>query len=75
MEPAEDLRDAAIPVALIAGARDTLVPAARTDALRRVVSNLVLNMTIAGAGHNDIYENPAFRLAMAEALRKVLSAS
>ena len=75
MEPAEDLRGGAVPVALIAGARDTLIPAARTDALRRAVPNLVLDRTIAGAGHNEIYESLAFRETMDEALRRVLSAS
>ena len=68
MEPAEALRGSRTPVAIIAGGRDTLIPAARTEALRRAVANLVFDRTIAGAGHNDIYRHEAFRTAMREAL-------
>lgn len=67
-EAAEALRGNATPIAILAGADDTIVPAARTDALRRLIPNLVYDRTIAGAGHNDIYQHQAFRAAMAEAL-------
>lgn len=70
-EAAEALRGSRTPVAILAGGRDTIIPAARTDALRRAVSNLVFDRNIAGAGHNDIYEHPAFRQAMSEALAAV----
>lgn len=71
MEPAADLRAAAIPVAIVAGASDTLVPAARTDALRRALPRLVFDRTIPGRGHNDIYVDPGFAEAMRAALRAV----
>ncbi len=62
------LKDAGVPVAMISGDRDTLIRPARTQALRQQVSNLVYDRTIAGAGHNDIYQRPEYRRAMAEAL-------
>ena len=68
MNSVESLRGRDTPVALIAGERDTLIPTRRTDALRRKVPNLVYDRTIAGAGHNDIYERPEFRQAMREAI-------
>ena len=72
MEPAAELRGAGLPVAVLAGDRDTLVHPARTEALRRSLRNLVFDRTIAGAGHNDIYDRPEFRRAMREALDRVL---
>jgi uncharacterized protein len=71
MEPAADLRAVRIPVAIVAGGSDTLVPAARTDALRRAVPHLVFDRTIPRAGHNDIYADPAFPEAMRAAFRAV----
>ena len=70
MEPARDLEGVGVPVALIAAERDTLIPPARTEALRRAVANLAFDRTIAGAGHNDIYQRPDFRQAMREALAR-----
>ena len=63
-----------VPVAIIAGERDTLIRPARTDGLRRQVPNLVYDRTIGGAGHNDIYGRDEFRRDMREAL-DALSAS
>jgi uncharacterized protein len=60
-----------VPVALIAGGRDTLIPAPRTEGLRRAAGRLVFDRTLAGAGHNDIYDRPDFRAAMREALARV----
>jgi len=74
MEPAADLQGIRLPVAIIAGERDTTVPPARTAALRQAVPNLVYDRTIRGAGHNDIYDRPEFRAAMAAALSQVLGA-
>lgn len=71
MEPARDLAGNATPVALVAGGRDTLIPAARTQPLRLSVPNLVFDRTIEEAGHNDIYRNPAFRPAIREALENM----
>lgn len=68
---AEWLRDSQVPTAIIAAERDTLIPAARTDGLRRSVGRLVFDRTISGAGHNDIYDRPEFRAAMREALGRV----
>jgi pimeloyl-ACP methyl ester carboxylesterase len=74
MEPAADLAAAHVPVAVIAGGRDTLVPPVRTEALRRAIAHLVFNRTIADAGHNDIYADPAFPQAMHDAFQAVTGA-
>lgn len=71
MEPARDLAATTTPVALIAGERDTLIPARRTAPLRAAVRNLVLDVTIPGAGHNDIYHDPAFQAAMRQAIDRM----
>jgi hypothetical protein len=68
---AEWLRDSPVPTAIIAAERDTLIPAERTDGLRRAVARLVFDRTIPRAGHNDVYDRPEFRAAMREALRRV----
>jgi pimeloyl-ACP methyl ester carboxylesterase len=59
-----------LPVAIIAAERDEIVPADRTDALRRRVTKLVFDRTIR-AGHNDIYVRSDFQEAMREALTAV----
>lgn len=67
--PAIDLvKDRPTPTALIVAGRDTIVPARRSDPLRHVISNLVLDRTIADAGHNDLYQHPGFVAAMREAV-------
>jgi pimeloyl-ACP methyl ester carboxylesterase len=71
MDPAEDLRGVATPVAIIAGGRDTLVVPERTQALRLAIPNLAFDRTIPEAGHNDIYQNPAFAAAMREAMARI----
>jgi len=68
LEPAEDLRRNRIPVALIAGGRDSLVVPARTEALRLALPNLVFDRIIAGADHNGVYSDPSFAPWMREAL-------
>lgn len=60
-----------LPVAIIAAQRDEIVPAERTDALRRRVAELVFDRTIVGVGHNDIYARSDFQEAMREALSAV----
>jgi hypothetical protein len=72
MDAAADLRAVRAPVAILAGGRDTLIPPARTDALRGAIPNLAFDRIVADAGHNDIYRLPAFRDAMAEALAALL---
>jgi pimeloyl-ACP methyl ester carboxylesterase len=71
MEPAAELGAARMPVAIIAGGRDTLVPPARTEALRRAIPHLAFDRTLANAGHNDIYADPAFPRAMHDAFQAV----
>jgi pimeloyl-ACP methyl ester carboxylesterase len=62
-----------VPVALIAAERDRIIPAERTAALRRSVSNLAFDRMVPGAGHNDLYDRPQFHHAMNEALAAVLA--
>lgn len=68
MPAAEDLAASRVPVALIAAARDDLILPARTEALRPRIANLVYDRTVAGAGHNDIYDRPDFQAALREAM-------
>lgn len=68
MDSAAALRSNSVPVAIIAGAEDRLILPRRTDGLRRSVRNLVFDRTIAGAGHNDLYDRPELRSAMRDAL-------
>lgn len=65
------LSGSTVPVAILAGERDTLIQPARTESLRQKVRNLVFDRTISGAGHNDIYDRPEFIAAMREALPQV----
>lgn len=57
-----------VPVAIIAGERDEIVPPERTDALRRALSTVVFDRTIPRAGHNDIYARSDFQEAIREAV-------
>ena len=57
-----------MPAAIFAAEHDTIVPAARTDALRASIGHLVFDQTIPYAGHNDIYARPEFPRAMQAAL-------
>ena len=61
-----------VPVAILAGEHDEIIPPARTDALRKRVLNPVFDRTIAGSGHNDIYARSVFQQDMREALSAVL---
>jgi uncharacterized protein len=74
MEPAADLAGSRVPVAIVAAERDGIVPAARTDALRRAVPTPVFDRTLPGAGHNDLYDRHEGRAALREALAAVLTA-
>ncbi|MEN3971337.1 alpha/beta hydrolase [Sphingomicrobium sp. XHP0235] len=62
-----------LPVAIIAAEQDEIISKPRTDGLRAVASNLVLDRTIAGAGHNDLYGRREFAAAMHEARDAILS--
>ncbi len=67
--PTIDLvKDRQTPTALIAAGCDTIVPARRSEPLRSAIPNLVLDRIIADAGHNDLYDHPAFAAAMREAV-------
>jgi pimeloyl-ACP methyl ester carboxylesterase len=70
--PTMDLvKDRPTPTALIMAGRDTIVPARRSEPLRSAVPNLVLDRTIADAGHNDLYQHPDFVAAMREAVAEL----
>jgi pimeloyl-ACP methyl ester carboxylesterase len=75
MPTLELAREAPLPTALIVAGRDTMVPARRSAPLRKAIPNLVLDRTIADAGHNDLYDHPAFIESMREALDRIGSAS
>jgi hypothetical protein len=49
------------------------VPPARTRALAAAVRNLVHDVTLPGAQHNDIAAHPAFRAEMRQGLARVLA--
>ncbi len=73
IDAASFLSASKVPIAIIAADHDTLIRPARTEGLRKAAKNLVFDRTIAGAGHNDIYERPEFAAAMREALDAVSS--
>ena len=73
MPAAEDLREAQTPVAIIAAERDTIVPAARAEALANAARSMAFQRTIKAAGHNDLYDRPEFRDAMTSAMQAVLA--
>ena len=75
MESADDLRATTIPTAVIAAEHDTIIPPSRTAAVREAISAPVLDQTIAGAGHNDIYDHADFHAAMVTALERIGAAS
>jgi uncharacterized protein len=55
---------------LILARREAVVPSRRSTPLRPAIKNLVFERTV-DAGHNDIYDHPAFAAAMREALAKI----
>ena len=59
------------PVAIVVAERDEIVPAERTEGLRKRVPQLVFDRTIASAGHNDIYARSDFHEAMREAFDRL----
>jgi pimeloyl-ACP methyl ester carboxylesterase len=68
------VRESHVPTALIVAGRDTIVPAQRSTSLRAAITNLVFDRTI-DAGHNDLYDRPAFAAAMREAVLKIAAGS
>ena len=73
IDAAAALRNADVPVAIVAAERDVIVPPERTGALRTQVPKVVFDRTIAGAGHNDIYARSEFHEAMREAMTALMS--
>jgi pimeloyl-ACP methyl ester carboxylesterase len=71
IDAATPLRKSRLPVAIISAERDEIVRGERTNALRKVVPNLVYDRTIVRSGHNDIYARSDFHDAMREALAKL----
>ena len=59
-----------VPTALIVAERDAIVPARRSTPLRAAIPNLVFERAI-DAGHNDLYDRPAFAEAMRQALATI----
>jgi pimeloyl-ACP methyl ester carboxylesterase len=75
IDAAGPLRKSGLPVAIIAAERDEIVPSERTEALRKVIPNVVYDRTIARSGHNDIYTRSDFHEAMRDALSAVLGSA
>ncbi|MDH3242016.1 MAG: alpha/beta fold hydrolase [Alphaproteobacteria bacterium] len=75
MAASEFLKGNRTPTALIAAENDQIVPLAHTQALKRVVGNLVFERVIADAHHNDIYGRAEFADAMAQALARIRAAA
>jgi hypothetical protein len=75
MEVAGLLESVETPVAIIAAEHDAIVPPRRTEALRKSIRRLVFDRTIAGAGHNDLYDRPEFTTALKEAVARIEEAS
>ncbi len=71
MYPLHELRGVAAPVALISAERDTIIPEQRTAPLREAARTLIMDQTIPGAGHNDIYSHPEFAKAMRQAMKHI----
>ena len=71
IDAASPLKGSKVHVAIIAAARDEIVPTERTNALRRIVPKLAYDRTISNAGHNDIYSRSDFHDAMRAALEAV----
>lgn len=74
MEVAAALEATRAPVALIAAGRDTIIPPRRTEPLRHTGAAIVLDRTIEDAGHNDLYDHPAFAAALREAVARIEAA-
>ncbi len=70
IDAAAALHGVTAPVAIIAAEHDEIIPPSRTEALRSKIEP-VFDRTIAGAGHNDIYQRREFAAAMRGALAQV----
>jgi pimeloyl-ACP methyl ester carboxylesterase len=75
MPTVDFVREIETPTAIIVAGADTIVPPRRSEPLRRAIRNLVFAAAIEEAGHNDLYDRPAFRAAMREALVRIEAAA
>ena len=73
MSTIEFVRDSLVPTALLTAEHDAVVRRRRCEPLRAAIRNLVFERVIA-AGHNNIYDRPAFAVAMQEALAGIEAA-
>ena len=69
----EFVHDSPVPTALLTAEHDAVVPARRSAPLRAAIRNLVFERVI-DAGHNDIFDRPAFAAAMHDALIRIEAA-
>ena len=74
MPTVEFVRGSLAPTALIIAKRDAIVSARRSAPLRPAIRNLVFEGAI-DAGHNDLYDHPAFAAAVREALARIEAVS
>ena len=74
MPTIEFVRGSLAPTAVIIGKRDAVVPTRRSAPLRQAIRNLVFEGAI-DAGHNDLYDHPAFAAAVREALARIEAVS
>ncbi|MCC5986423.1 MAG: hypothetical protein JJT95_02000 [Pararhodobacter sp.] len=78
MEPAEDLADAGVPVALIVAAHDRIIPPARAAALAALLADAVPGVVFSReveAGHNDLYGLQTFRETLRDAVVRIEEAA
>ena len=73
MSTIDFVRDSLVPTALFIAEHDAVVRRRRTTPLRAAIRNLVFECVI-DAGHNNIYDRPAFAAAMQEALERIEAA-
>jgi hypothetical protein len=70
MSTIDFVRDSLVPTALLTAEHDAVVPERRSEPLRAAIRNLLFQRVI-DAGHNNIYDRPAFAAAMQEALARI----
>lgn len=68
MDVVADVAALSLPVAVITGAEDSIVPPRRSAPVRRAADDLVMDRRIVGAGHNTIHGHADYRRAMRDAL-------
>jgi uncharacterized protein len=74
MSTIDFIRHTSVPTAFIAAGRDVVVPLRRSEPLRLAIPRLIFDRNITYAGHNDLYNHPAFKDAMHEALARIEAA-